>query len=161
MILSRIFGRRKKSVKGGAEARREERAPQKEKKTVEKTVPRKKKVRRIVHTERAFHKKKGIPAKERVNIYEVIDRPALTEKAARMSEKGVYVFLVRPSATKHAVMDAVEAVYSVRPEKVRMAKNAPKRKRIRIPGREREYGLTAGKKKAYVFLRKGDTIRLM
>ena len=120
---------------------------------------RKRRSNRVVHTKRSFHRGERHEA-GRVNVYDVIERPVITEKAANQSESGVYTFLVRGSANKYAVADAIEVLYGVRPKKVRIAKRPSKRKRIRISGKEREYGMTAQKKKAYVFLREGDTIKL-
>ena len=115
---------------------------------------------RVVHTKRSFHKKKQDSVKEPVHIYDVIERPVVTEKAANQSENGVYSFIVRDSANKHTIAAAVEVLYGVRPKKVRVAKRPSKKRRVRIPGREREHGMTTPKKKAYVFLREGDTIKL-
>lgn len=115
---------------------------------------------RKVHTKRSFHRPPRKAVGEQVNIYDIIDRPLITEKAANQSERGVYAFLVQDRANKYSVADAIEALYGVRPKKVRIAKRPSKRKRLRVPGREREHGLTAQKKKAYVFLREGDTIKL-
>ena len=115
---------------------------------------------RVVHTRRSFHRPARRPIGDQVNIYDIIGRPVITEKAANQSERGVYTFLVSGRANKHSVADAVEVLYGVRPKKVRIAQRPPKRKRVRIPGREQEYGFTAQKKKAYVFLREGDTIKL-
>lgn len=124
---------------------------------------RKRRSNRTVHTKRSFHRKVRSEEEEaagRVNVYDVIEQPVITEKAANQSENRVYAFLVRDSANKHTVADAIEVLYGVRPTKVRIAKRPSKKKRIRIPGREREHGMTAQKKKAYVFLREGDTIKL-
>ena len=121
---------------------------------------RKQRSSRKVHTERSFHRPPRKAVGEQVNIYDIIDRPLITEKAANQSERGVYAFLVQNRANKYSVADAIEALYGVRPKKVRIAKRPPKRKRLRVPGKEREHGLTAQKKKAYVFLREGDTIKL-
>ena len=121
---------------------------------------RKQRSNRVVHTKRSFHRPPRKVVGEQVNIYDIIERPLITEKAANQSERGVYAFLVQDRANKYSVADAVEALYGVRPKKVRIAKRPPKRKRLRIPGKEREYGMTAQKKKAYVFLREGDTIKL-
>ena len=121
---------------------------------------RKNRTRRTVHTKRPFHRKQKQDVKTMVNVYDLIERPVVTEKVAALSEKRTYAFFIRPSATKHTVADAVEALYGVRPIKVRITKNAPKKKRIRIAGREREFGVTARRKKAYVFLKEGDSIRL-
>ena len=121
---------------------------------------RKRRTRRTVHTKRQYRPKRGGDVKNKVSVYDTIVRPVVTEKAADFSERGVYAFFVRPAATKWSVADAVEAIYGVRPVRVRMATAAPKKKRIRVRGREREYGATSRRKKAYVFLKKGDTIQL-
>ena len=119
----------------------------------------KKRVKRIVHTKKPFHSKNRAVT-DQVRIYDVLVRPAVTEKAALLSETGTYAFFVRRWATKHTIVDAIEAVYGVRPIRVRIAKKPSKSKRIRVRGREREHTLTESKKKAYVFLKKGDTIKL-
>lgn len=124
------------------------------------TQRRKKRSNRMVHTKRSFHPKTKQPAEKQVNNYDVIERPVITEKAANQSEKNIYTFIVRREATKHSVADAIETLYNVKPKKVHIAKRPPKKKRIRIPSREREHGITATKKKAYVFLREGDKIQL-
>lgn len=115
---------------------------------------------KIVHTRRSFHPPKRKASKEQVNIHDIIERPVVTEKAANESENRVYTFFVRETANKHRVSEAVEALYGVKPKKVRIARRPSKRKRVRIPGRERDFGMTTAKKKAYVFLREGDTIKL-
>ncbi len=120
----------------------------------------KQRTNRKVHTKRSFHRPPRKTVGEQVNIYDIIDRPLITEKAANQSERGVYAFLVQDRANKYSVADAIEALYGVRPKKVRIAKRPSKRKRLRVAGKEREYGMTAQKKKAYVFLREGDTIKL-
>ena len=115
---------------------------------------------RTVHTRRSFHRGDQKKFSGGVNIYDVIEQPVVTEKSANMSERGVYVFMVRDDSNKHTVADAVEELYGVRPRTVRIAKRAPKKKRLRITGKEQEYGMTNRRKKAYVFLREGDTIKL-
>ncbi|MCY4577036.1 MAG: 50S ribosomal protein L23 [Candidatus Kaiserbacteria bacterium] len=120
----------------------------------------KRRSRKVVHTKRSFHRGNRQSAEEGVYIYDVIERPVITEKSANHSENGVYTFFVRDTANKHTVADAVEALYGVRPKKVRILKQPSKKKRVRIPGKEREYGMTARRKKAYVSLREGDTIKL-
>jgi large subunit ribosomal protein L23 len=83
--------------------------------------------------------------------------PRITEKAAYLNEKGVYVFNVSMSATKREVADAVQAVYKVTPRTVRLA--AVPKKRVQTRGTNR-WGSTRGGKKAYVYLKKGDTIEI-
>ena len=97
---------------------------------------------------------------DQVRVFDTITRPVVTEKVADFSERGVYAFFVHRSATKHSVADAVEALYGVRPVRVRIARSPAKRKRLRVRGREREHGMTAERKKAYVFLKQGDRIQL-
>ena len=115
---------------------------------------------KVVHTKKSFHSPKRTASKEQVNIHDVIERPVITEKAANKSEGGVYTFFVRETANKHRISEAVEALYGVKPKKVRIAKKPSKKKRVRIPGRENEFGMTTERKKAYVFLHEGDTIKL-
>lgn len=83
--------------------------------------------------------------------------PRITEKAAFMAEKGAYVFNVAPSASKADIAAAVREVYKVSPRKVTMARIA--RKQVQTRGTNRK-GMTAGGKKAYVFLKEGDKIEL-
>lgn len=88
----------------------------------------------------------------------VILRPRVTEKAAIMTEQGAYAFDVRQDATKQDVSRAVLKLFNVQPAKVRIARIVRKRVVTRGTGVE---GKTAGGKKAYVYLRKGDKIELV
>ena len=92
------------------------------------------------------------------NLSSVIVRPRITEKAVGMSEQNVYTFIVRPSATKFAVRDAVIALYNVTPVKVNIVN---KRAAKRIKGFQGKTVHDKGMKKAYVYLKKGDTINLV
>ena len=121
---------------------------------------RKKRSKRVAHTKKSFHPKKRRSVKEQVFIHDIIGQPVVTEKAANESEKGIYTFIVHEKANKYRIAEAIEALYDVKPKKVRIAKKPAKKKRLRIPGKEREFGMTAVKKKAYVFLREGDKIQL-
>ncbi|MDO8590355.1 MAG: 50S ribosomal protein L23 [bacterium] len=93
-------------------------------------------------------------------ISSVIIRPRVTEKAGILSdsEKGrmVYVFEVSKNSTKRTIAEAVRALYKVSPEKVAVLKIPPKKSHIR--GRV-SYGKTY--RKAYVYLKKGDTIEIV
>ena len=112
------------------------------------------------HITRSHHKKPRTSVKDIVSAYDLIKKPLITEKAADASERGVYIFAVSNNATKHAISDAIEAKYNVKPVRINMAKIPAKPKRIRIPGKERSTGYTSNRKKAYVYLKKGDTIKL-
>ena len=87
----------------------------------------------------------------------VIIRPRITEKAANLSSDNVYVFEIRKEATKTEVANAIQALYKVKPVKVNVVNTCARRVRLR---RTRGFGKTASFRKAYVFLKKGDTIAL-
>lgn len=114
-----------------------------------------------VHTARCYHPPELQPLSQQVRIFDVLERPIVTEKAAQLSERGVYAFFVHPSATKHSVCAAVEAVYNVSPVKVRIARYPSRRKRVRVSGREREMGASRLRKRAYVYLKEGEKIQLL
>jgi ribosomal protein L23 len=82
--------------------------------------------------------------------------PWLSEKALIGTEKGVYAFHVPKDATKHDVALAVAKAYNVTPTKVRMVNLPAKRVSLRT---RRGFGVKQGRRKAYVYLKKGDTIQ--
>lgn len=92
------------------------------------------------------------------NLDSVIINPRLSEKSVLGSEKGVYTFVVRRDATKYQVRDAVKALYNVTPVKVNIVNKKPAQ---RLQGSRGKKVHEAGMKKAYVYLKKGDTIQLV
>ena len=88
----------------------------------------------------------------------VIVAPRISEKTVKMSEENVYTFVVRPTATKFAVRDAVKALYNVTPVKVNIVNKKPAK---RVKGFQGKTVHDKGMKKAYVYLKKGDTINLV
>jgi len=89
---------------------------------------------------------------------EVLLRPRLTEKAVALMEQGVYTFDVSPRANKTMVAKAIESVYKVKPVKVSVSNIKTKTKRNPRTGK---LGTTTGGKKAFVYLKKGDSISIM
>jgi len=87
----------------------------------------------------------------------VLRSPRITEKAALSAEKNVYVFNIATKATKDDVKGAIEEVYKVKPVKITTVKVPSK-----IVTRRKRGGVTTGKKsegkKAYVYLKKGESI---
>ena len=71
----------------------------------------------------------------------ILHSPRITEKASAQAALDCYVFNIHKDAAKRDVSDAVRAIYKVSPRMVRLA-------------------TVAGKKKAYVYLKKGDKIEL-
>ncbi len=88
---------------------------------------------------------------------DVIVRPRVTEKAANLTSDNVYTFDIRMSATKEDVKNAVKALYKVTPVKIRVVNVIAKRVRLRA---KRGFGSKPRTRKAYVFLKKGDSITL-
>jgi len=88
----------------------------------------------------------------------VLRAPRITEKATTLSEKGVYVFEVDVKATKHDVMRAIEDLYKVKPVKVNISQIPAKKVSSKKRG---VFGMKARGKKAYIYLKKGDTIEIV
>ena len=86
----------------------------------------------------------------------VLLRPRVTEKATTRSSDHVYTFIVSRGATKREIAQAVEETFKVTPQKVRVAPIP--RKSLSLKARR---GTTSLGKKAYVYLRKEDTIEFI
>jgi large subunit ribosomal protein L23 len=90
--------------------------------------------------------------------YEVILHPRLTEKATGVVEDGnVYTFDVDTRATKSQISKAVKDLYKVSALKVRTS--AVPKKDASVRGVNQ--GSKGGGKKAYVYLKKGDSIEFV
>jgi large subunit ribosomal protein L23 len=92
------------------------------------------------------------------NLHAVLVKPRFTEKSMTLGEKNVYTFEVKRDATKFQVRDAVKALYNVTPVKVNIVNKAPAH---RTKGSTNRKVMVSGMKKAYVYLKKGDTINLV
>ena len=85
---------------------------------------------------------------------DVIRAPLISEKGSLLTESAHQVlFKVRPDANKIEVKRAVEALFKVKVEKVRMARYLGKIRRV-----GKSMGRRSNWKKAYVTLREGDKI---
>ncbi len=93
----------------------------------------------------------------RHDLAHVLQHARVTEKASALQGGGVYVFNIAESATKRDVMLAVNALYKVTPRKVAVINVRNKNTRNMRTGRA---GVKRGGKKAYVFLKSGETITL-
>ncbi len=83
----------------------------------------------------------------------VLDKPQITEKATLLREDDQYIFQVFKTATKPEVKKAIEEVYGVSVEKVRIINVDRKKKRL-----GRTTGWKKGYKKAIITLKKGQEI---
>lgn len=92
------------------------------------------------------------------NLSGVITGLRITEKAVKQGDQNVYTFNIRRDATKFLVRDAVKALYNVTPVKVNIVNKKPAH---RLSGSKNRLVKVSGSKKAYVYLKKGDTINLV
>jgi len=93
-----------------------------------------------------------------MNAINVLKSARLTEKSNELSsEFGQYTFEVFPSASKHAIREAVEKTFKVTVTRVNVINQRGKNKRSRN-GRPSQ---TSSFKKAIVTLKAGDKIELV
>ena len=85
----------------------------------------------------------------------VLKKSHISEKAAHGETKSQYTFVVAKDADKESIKDAVQALYGVRPSRVRTQ---------HIQGKDTSFGYRKGRrsdwKKAVVILQKGKTINI-
>ncbi len=94
-------------------------------------------------------------AREDGRLSQVLKAPWFSEKALIGTENGVYVFQIPADATKPEIAAAIEKLYKVTPVKVRIANLPAKTVSLRT---RRGVGTRARRHKAYVYLKKGDSI---
>lgn len=88
--------------------------------------------------------------------YDVLRRPIISEKSAKLAEAGAVAFEVDARADKKKVANAIKAIYNVMPENVNILNQKGKTKTFR--GKFK--GTQKAVKKAYVTLKAGDKIEL-
>ncbi len=97
----------------------------------------------------------AIVAKNDALAIRLLVKPRVSEKAARLADKGTYVFEVVMNAEKVSIRKAVESLYGVKVDSVRI---------IRVSGKPMRRGKRMSYrqdiKKALVTLKKGETISL-
>jgi large subunit ribosomal protein L23 len=86
-------------------------------------------------------------------LYDLIRKPIITEKATLASEAGAVVFEVAIDATKPQIKEAIETLFNVKVKAVNTTVTKGKTKKFRgKPGRRKDV------KKAYVTLAEGAAI---
>lgn len=88
--------------------------------------------------------------------HDIIRAPWFSEKALIATEKGVYTFGVSTRATKAEIAGAIKEIYKVTPKKIRIVNLPAKKKAMRT---KRGVGVRTSRRKAYIYLNKGDTIQ--
>ncbi|MCA9361010.1 50S ribosomal protein L23 [Candidatus Kaiserbacteria bacterium] len=92
------------------------------------------------------------------NLSIVLQAPRITEKSVAKGENNVYTMIVHPSATKFQVRDAVKAYFNVTPVKINIVNKKAKTTMSRAKGRTVS---VKGMKKAYIYLKQGDSISIV
>ena len=129
----------------------------KKKKKEEKKEIKKKEVeeaKKVVRKE----EKKPLKLKEKkfFEAYRILKSPHITEKATDLVKKNQYVFKVWPRANKTQIGRAIESVFGVDVESVKIIRIPRKRRRLgRIEGFKKGY------KKAIVKIKKGQKIEVL
>jgi large subunit ribosomal protein L23 len=90
-----------------------------------------------------------------MHIYEVIQRPLVTEKSTVLQTIGKYAFEVKKEANKNQIKEAVEKAFKVKVTAVNVINEPGEIKRV-----GRRLINTPSRKKAIVTLRAGDKIQL-
>lgn len=157
-----IFDRLKKSKEATEKTTQEAlgtpeeaKKPAKAKATKAKAEKKEKGEKKATKAKKETTAKKSSVTPTSAKLGNLISRPVITEKSTMLAEQGTYVFFVDGSANKILVKQAIREVYGVTPTRVRTS--IQKGKVVR-------WGRVSGKrtdlKKAFVTLKKGDTIDL-
>jgi len=89
-----------------------------------------------------------------MNIYDVIEKPLITEKTSLAKDaQNVVAFVVNRNANKIEIKEAVETIFNTQVDDVKTVNVAGKIKRF-----GRSYGKRSNWKKAYVTLKEGSNI---
>ena len=90
-------------------------------------------------------------------MFDVLRRPVISEKSAKLAESNGIAFEIDPRAGKKEVANAIKAIYNVAPKSVNILNVKGKVKGKRFHGAT---GKTKTVKKAYVTLKAGDKIEV-
>ncbi|OGG67702.1 50S ribosomal protein L23 [Candidatus Kaiserbacteria bacterium RIFCSPHIGHO2_12_FULL_56_13] len=90
------------------------------------------------------------------NAHTILKAPWFSEKALIQTEHGVYTFAVPKGVNKYEIAKAIKEIYKVTPTKVRVVNLPGARVSLRT---RRGVATRAARRKALVYLKKGDTIQ--
>ena len=90
-----------------------------------------------------------------MNYEDILIEPVLSEKATLLREKGKYVFIVHPDASKIEIKEAVRRLFNVKVVDCTTMNVYGKMKRVRYRA-----GRTSSWKKAIVKLAPGESIKV-
>ena len=89
------------------------------------------------------------------NLTQVLMHARVTEKASMHQSSGIYTFDISAEATKRDILQAVKKLYGVTPRKINVVTVRAKNVRSARTGKA---GVKKGGRKAYVYLKQGDSI---
>ncbi|MGI5845838.1 MAG: 50S ribosomal protein L23 [Alphaproteobacteria bacterium] len=89
-------------------------------------------------------------------MYDILRRPIISEKSAKLAETNAIAFEIDPRFGKKDVANAIKAIYNITPEKINIINQKGKVKtfRGRVKGTQKTI------KKAYITLKQGDKIEI-
>jgi ribosomal protein L23 len=87
----------------------------------------------------------------------VLRMPRITEKVSDLQTKGIYTFDIADGVSKRQVIETVKALYKVTPRKIAVVRIP---KKVRRSMRTGKTGVSKGGRKAYVYLKAGETISI-
>jgi large subunit ribosomal protein L23 len=90
-----------------------------------------------------------------MHLYEILQRPLVTEKSTTLQAIGKYAFEVNKGANKRQIKEAIEKAFKVKVTAVNVINEAGEMKRV-----GRRVINTPPRKKAIVTLKAGDKIQL-
>lgn len=147
---------------------KEKPVPQRARRDFGKEKPAVKKPKRSVSKKDIVKEEKKIIAEKSVKVakprkviksevaWKVLKRPHITEKATKLTQENQYIFRVFKHSKKIEIKQAVEDVYGVTVEKVRIINVPPKKRRL-----GKTQGWRKGYKKAIVKIKKGQEIEIL
>ncbi len=156
-----IFGKKTKVADSSAEKAESSKTAKVTKKSVAKAAPKAEKA--IAPVKKAKVESESVTSKREAAVQGVtfargaaVIKPRVTEKAGLLSQQGVYTFDVRVDSSASTIAKAIEEAYKV--TVVRVSTASVKSKAMFARGK---YGKTVAGKKAYVWLKDGDTIEFI
>lgn len=124
---------------------------------IEKTKTEKAKTKKVKASEKSKVKLNALEQQHQGHLMQIIQRPHISEKSTLVGEKHrQFVFEVTPSATKPEIKQAVELLFEVKVDGVRVCNVKKKERRFK-----QHIGYRKGWKKAYVSLKEGHDINFM
>ncbi|MCL2017734.1 MAG: 50S ribosomal protein L23 [Alphaproteobacteria bacterium] len=99
--------------------------------------------------------KKEPKVRATAGMFDILRKPIISEKSAKLAETNGLAFEIDPRATKKEVANAVKAIYNVAPAKVNIVVIKGKTKNFR-----RFAGTQKTVKKAYITLKPGEKIEI-